>query len=83
MRVPFEVPDDHGVDIASISDAARVMLSTGKYALQCELMRGRDAFWEARLIFATKEPREFRVVVADAALTVEEPLLTTARPALG
>lgn len=82
IDVPFEVPSDGTIEVASIGDGQRLALSPGMYALRCEF-RGPDDLHRqhVELKFARFDNPHFAVVVADRELLVGPELLTTAEPA--
>lgn len=83
IEVPFKVPPDGNIEIASISDSIPLSLPAGGYSLRCEFMEP-DAgnAQHVRLIFARADDQHFAVVRADNRLVVGHELLTTAEAAL-
>jgi hypothetical protein len=82
IEVPFEVPPDGAVEIASISDAVALSLPARQFLLRCEFPRSNDGGAQrVRLYFSTKDTPRFAVVKADAALNAAGELLTTANAA--
>lgn len=81
VEVPFDVPGDGRLEIASISEAVELSLSPGKYLLRSEMF-GRSGDVELiRLVFARMEIPRFSILVADSEISCDEPLLTEARAA--
>lgn len=81
IDVPFEVPADGNIDIASISDAVPLSLPAGLYSLRCEFFSDALEMRQVRLVFAKADEPKFSVVRADDELVLERELLTTAEPA--
>lgn len=82
VDVPFEVPADGCVEIASIADTASVSLPAGTFQLRCEFMQPVGAAGErVRLTFVKDANPRFAVVREDSDLSVGRGLLTTAEPA--
>ena len=82
IEVPFEVPPDGAVEIASIADGASVKLSPGMHSLRFEgfgAERGSET--RVRLVFRRNDQARFSVIRADGDLSIEGELLTTASPA--
>lgn len=82
IEVPFEVPADGAVEVATISDSTPLILPAGRYCLRCELFdpdqHGSDL---VRLTFFKHAAPEFTVVRADRSLLSRGELLKTAEPA--
>lgn len=82
IEVPFEVPRDGNIEIASISDSISFSLPAGEYSLRCEFLgpdeRGTQ---RVRLIFARADDQRFAVILADNDLVVGQELLTLAQAA--
>jgi len=82
IEVPFVVPIDGAIEVASISDAVALSLTPGSFLLRCEFLRpAATAIERVRLIFAKEDVPRFAVVRADQSLSVSGELLTTARAA--
>jgi hypothetical protein len=82
IEVPFEVPADGTIEVASISDSSQLMLPVGTYSLRCEFLGADEEGTECvRLVFARSDDQHFAVVRADDELIVEQELLTTAEAA--
>jgi hypothetical protein len=83
IEVPFEVPADGAIEVASIAEATPLSLPAGSFLLRCEFLKpsGTDENELVRLTFAKDAPR-FAVIRADPELLVGDVLLTTARPAI-
>lgn len=79
IEVPFEVPPERSIAIASISDLVTITLREGSYSLRCELLGpGNDGTERVRLVFATDDIQHFAVVRADTVLRPGHELLTHA-----
>lgn len=84
IDVPFEVPQDGGIEIGSISETIPLTLPVGSFELRCEFLRPETQEGErVRLTFARTDMSHFRLVRADRDLSPGEELLTTASPAFG
>ena len=84
IDVPFEVPRDGAIEVASITDTVPLFLPAGWYLLRCEFLQPAGATGErVRLTFAKKDFPRFAVVLADGELSIDSELLMTAQPALG
>jgi hypothetical protein len=81
IDVPFVVPDDGAVEVASIADSAVVMVPPGLYLLRCELLPSYGGDAGVRLVFASNEEPVFRISLADEEVSDSGGLLTTAEPA--
>lgn len=83
-EVPFEVPPDGVVEVASISDSVPLSLPAGSFLLRCAFLKpGGVSSERVHLVFARKDTPRFAVVRADEALSVDGELLTTAQAAPG
>lgn len=83
VEVPFEVPADGAVEVGSMAETVPLALPAGTYLLRCEfLLPGRGSDHPVRLVFARKDAPRFAIVRADAELSPDGELLTTAQPAL-
>lgn len=83
IEVPFDIPSDGDIEIASISDSTPISLPPGKYMLRCELFEmNEDGAFPVRLTFIASTSDEFKVVRADDALSPPAELLTDAAPAV-
>lgn len=84
IEVPFDVPADGSIKMGSITETFPFSLPSGQYLLRCEFLRPANKLEErVSLTFAKKESAHFAVVLADANLSGDDKLLTTAEPALG
>lgn len=84
IEVPFEIPADGAVEVASIAETVPLSLPAGSFLLRCEFLEPPDAAGErVRLIFAKKDAPRFAVVRADPELSASGELLMTAQPAPG
>lgn len=82
VEVPFDVPTDGFVEVGSVAETVPVSLPAGPYLLRCEFLHPAGADGErVRLTFGSKDLRHFVVVRADAELSADGELLTTALPA--
>jgi hypothetical protein len=81
IDVPFDVPEDGALEIASIADSVRIAVPGGRYLLRCEFLPLQEDVAPVRLSFASGHAPVFRVVVADAELAPDGDLLTSADPA--
>ena len=81
IDVPFDVPADERIEIASISDSEEVAIPAGRHLLRCEFLRPRGGTTLVRFTFGTRDDAAFRIALADADLSQEGGLLTTAEPA--
>ena len=83
IEVPFEVPADGGLEVASISDSVPLELAEGMYQLRCEFFSPeKDAKPYVNLFFLKTNSPNFSVIKADNGLSVNLPLLTNAEPAV-
>jgi Competence protein J (ComJ) len=77
IEVPFLVPSNGLLEVASIGDGQRLELSPGSYQLRFEaLPKGK-----IRLVFTEGRESKFLIVRADADLAPPTPLLKTAESA--
>ena len=82
IQVPFEVPDDGMLEVASISDSVSIELPNGMYQLRCELILPKNGARPCvNLFFLKTSYPSFSVVKADNDLSVKLPLLISAEPA--
>lgn len=82
IEVPFEVPTDGGIEVASISDSVPLSLPVGKYSLRCEFLgKDEEDIERVRLVLATADVQHFAVVRGDDDLIIEDELLIAAEPA--
>ena len=83
IEVPFEVPDDRPVQIASISDEVSIEISPGRYTLRFEYIRSKnDGEPTIRLVFTPSGNPKFQIVRADPELRPADQLIVTADPAV-
>src|SRR5262245_18641170 len=54
-EVPFEVPRDGVVEVASISDSASLTLPAGTFLLRCEFLKPDKDCERVHLVFAKKD----------------------------
>jgi hypothetical protein len=80
IQVPFEVPSDGNVEIASIADSVPLQLPSQLYALRFECLIG-NAVPEIKLIFMKVDNPTFEILRSDAELSAAGELLVTASPA--
>jgi Competence protein J (ComJ) len=82
IEVPFQVPDNGEIEIASISDSVPLFLKPGSVLLRCEFLGASNGSDErVQLLFAMKDTPRFAVVRADSQLSVNGDLLTSAAAA--
>lgn len=82
IEVPFDVPIDGEIEVASISESVPISLAAGGYLLRCEFFaKLADGVFPVRLIFTSSNSRDFKVIRADEVLTVPSPLVMDASPA--
>jgi len=81
IEVPFEVPSDGAIELASISDSVSLSLPTGTFLLRCEFFR--NGIGKIRLTFASKDAPRFAIVRSDETLSTQGELLTIASAAPG
>ena len=84
IEVPFEVPADGAIEVASISDSVPLSLPAGPALLRCEFLGHLGTGMErVRFVFARGDAPRFALVRANESLAAEGGLLTTAHPAPG
>lgn len=84
VEVPFDISGDGAIEIGSVIETVSLSLPAGSYLLRCEFLQPADGDGErVRLTFARDDVPRFAVVRADAELSIDGELLTTALPALG
>jgi Competence protein J (ComJ) len=76
IEVPFLIPSDGLIEVASISEGERIELRPGPFQLKFEALGSK-----IRLIFTRGAEPRFVVLRADADLAPAIPLLETAEPA--
>jgi len=82
FEVPFEVPADGDVEIASITDSIPISITSGKYSLRSEFFSKNEAGeFLVKIILRITEAAEFKVLRADSDLNVPEAFVTTANSA--
>ena len=82
IRVPFDVPIEDEIEIASISDGFRFHLESGRYVVQFECFLDVDAKGcDIQLTFERSDEPAFEIVRADPEISVTTDLLLTASPA--
>jgi Competence protein J (ComJ) len=82
IEVPFDVPLNGAVEVASISDSMSLTLPFGKFQLRYELLPPAiNDKYTVKIILVRTESAGFKVIRADGELIVEYPLLLTAVPA--
>jgi hypothetical protein len=81
IDVPFEVPDDGAIEVASIVDSVPLTVPPGSYRLRCEFLGSAEGVERVRFIFSTADPPIFDLPRIDAELSPGNTLLTTAEPA--
>ncbi|HEY4083643.1 MAG TPA: competence protein ComJ [Burkholderiaceae bacterium] len=86
VEVPFEVPADGAIEIGSISETVSLSFEAGLYLLRCEFLApasGTQHEERVCLTFSRQNLPRFAVVLADAELSIDGELLTSAQPAFG
>ncbi|MEM7246543.1 MAG: competence protein ComJ [Acidobacteriota bacterium] len=78
--VPFDVPEEGRVEVASIADGFELVLPAGPHALTCEIGERKGASW-CRLTFVRTEHVEPAVLRCDDLLAPPEELLMRATSA--
>lgn len=82
IEVPFFIPVNEQIEIASIADSLKISVPSGKYTLKYELLSQEHApEGHIRLIFKKSEAMHFSVQREDKRLISQENLLLTANPA--
>jgi hypothetical protein len=82
VEVPFEVPADGKIEVASIGDSFQLTLPVGLYSLRCEFFpKSHNKCLPVKLVFSRSDSPVFKIIRADAELVIEGPLLTEAIPA--
>lgn len=82
IEVPFEIPTDGKIDVASISDSISMKLPPGMYCLRCEFLGKKNADEKfIRIVFASNDTPHFSLLKADEDLSPKSNLLTTAAAA--
>ena len=83
IDVPFEVPPDGAIEVASISDSVPITLIPGCYSARCEFLGvGPEGHEQVRITFAKDEKPHFAIARVDSQLSADKELLTTAEPAI-
>ena len=77
IEVPFRVPSNGALEVASISDGQRLELPAGPYQLRFESLPK----FKIRLVFTKAMEPKFLILRADSDLVPTIPLLQTAEPA--
>ena len=79
IEVPFEVPMDGSIEVASIAESSPLNLPPGEFLLRCEFLQPKtQEVHPVRLVFAKKDSLHFAIVRADEELSVDGELLTSA-----
>jgi hypothetical protein len=82
VEVPFDVPHDGAIEVASISDATALTLPSRAYSLRVEFFsQDQDGSIRVKLFFIRNGSTSFAVLRADKDLILEGDLLTEADPA--
>lgn len=82
IEVPFEVPPDGDIEIASISESVPLSLAAGSYILRCSFYeKAEDGTLPVRLTFIPSDSPKFEVVRADNGLCIPLELVKEANPA--
>jgi len=82
IEVPFEVPPDGNIEVASISESVPLSLVAGSYTLRCAFFKKDESgLLPVRLTFIPSNAARFEVVRADDELRPPQELLKEASPA--
>ena len=82
IDVPFDVPPDGRIEVASISDAVAIQMTPGTYCLRCGFMAAsRKDKPLVRITFAKEEVPRFAIARCDNELIEPKTFITTATPA--
>lgn len=82
IEVPFEVPPDGNIEIASISESVPLSLAVGSYILRCAFYeKNEDGTSPVRVTFIPSDSPKFEVVRADSELCIPSELVKEANPA--
>jgi hypothetical protein len=82
IEVPFAMPSGGNIEVGSIMTTVPLSLHAGSSLLGIQFLRPTlDRCHRVLLCFANSEVPRFRVVKSDPDLSVDGPLLTSARPA--
>ncbi|MCQ8129770.1 competence protein ComJ [Methylomonas rivi] len=82
FQVPFSIPIDTNIEVASISDSTLLTLPPENYALRCVFYGAQEDGVEfVKLIFCKAKDAIFSVLRADSCLSVPGELVTTAEAA--
>lgn len=81
VEVPFEIPVDSEIDVASISDSISIKLSPGIYCLRCEFLVKKNDQHIIRIVFSSDDTPNFNLPKVDENLSPGLHLLTTAEAA--
>ena len=82
IEVPFEVPTNGNVEVASITDGQQISIPAGSYTLRAEFLTpGGEKASTVELTFISESMPSFSVTRADAELDPPENLLLEANPA--
>lgn len=83
IEVPFEVPADGNIEVASISESVPLTLTAGSYILRCAFYeKNESGVFPVRLTFIPSENPKFKVARADNELCVPLELVKEANPAI-
>jgi hypothetical protein len=77
IEVPFRIPSEGNVEIASVSDSRLLQIPSSLYALRLECLQGT----KLKCLFMKIDNPKFRIARSDAALRPARDLLLTADPA--
>jgi hypothetical protein len=82
IQVPFEVPSNGSIEIASVADAFPLTLPSGVYALRYECFWSNGGFEPGiNLVFIRRADPTFSVLRSDPGLSLSGELLLTASQA--
>ncbi|HEY9405475.1 MAG TPA: competence protein ComJ [Pyrinomonadaceae bacterium] len=82
FQLPFVVPQDGLIEVASVADSKQLKLNPGSYSLAFETGLDEDGGMWCFLSFLMSPSVEARILRADAELNPRPHLLMTAEPAL-
>ncbi len=77
IEVPFRIPFEENVEIASVGDSRLLQIPSLSYALRFECLQGR----KLKCVFMKIDNPRFRIVRSDVAIHSAGDLLLTADPA--
>lgn len=79
IEVPFTIPPNEAIEVASISDAFNLNLPPGKFLLRCEFLDKKTPGVEHVIFtFSVQDAPKYAVLVADELITVTSNFLIDA-----